>query len=534
MSKRLEAVVQPPDSCVVATPSGLSRAIVQAIFPAGNDAVWLDPCVGDGAFVRAFSDAGIARERILALDISSAPGAGDSLARTHRGTDFVSWALDHRDSVDRVATNPPYVGLDRLDPTLRKAVSELARRTDCRVDGRGNYWLPFLIGAVHVLRRGGSLGLVLPAAFEYADYALTARSLVAKSFEDVRVIRSGRPLFKGVKDGCVVLIAQARTSTPASPIRVRSARVAGLPEVIEILGSPSASPDVKKLPSLSNARTVTPFSTVARIRIGAVTGDAAFFLLTDPERVAAGIPLDAVKPILSHASDLTHAVISNQAWSHHRDLGKRCWLFSPTNLDEPLVRAYAERSPDDGGCRRSGWVKKRDPWYRVEFPTNVHAVVSGMTKTGPRLTLIQKRDLTATNTLYVVEFLEAGSLADRAAWSISFMSRETQEQLESRSRSYPDGLRKLEPTALSAVDVPRPRTSVGALSALEVVWNLYATDPERSTAMASTWCRTGHLSPGVRSRDLDSRGTCRATQTIADSSSLLRVAHRGDQSERQA
>ena len=35
-----------------------------------------------------------------------------------------------------------------------------------------NYWVPFLVAGMRLLKPGGSLAYILPAAWEYANYAV--------------------------------------------------------------------------------------------------------------------------------------------------------------------------------------------------------------------------------------------------------------------------------------------------------------------------------------------------------------------------
>lgn len=482
----------PPDTCVVSTPQSLSGAIVRALGPTPDRAEWLDPCVGAGSFVLSMRDCGVRPERITALDVDSACGPADEYAQTIRGVDFISWSLRSARAFDRIVANPPYVGLDRLNDHLLTAVHQLADEFELHLDGRGNYWLPFLLASIHLLRDGGSLGFVLPAAFEFSDYAQVGRSLLAKSFEQIHTVRSLRPLFPGVQDGCVVVIAQGRTRKAVNAANVVRTEVDGLDQIVSTLSS---------LPTIGEATTEvfhptgrsTDFSDVAVLRIGAVTGDSRYFVLNEKQRQSLGLPFESVLPTLSRASDLAAPVFSERQWTELRDSGGRCWLFSPRNLNNPRVAAYAGLDLEQGGCRKTGWVQKRDPWYRVAVPGRIDGFISGMTKHGPRLTLNRMATLAATNTLYVVEFLSAKSLDERAAWSIALMSSQAQRQLFAKARLYPQGLRKLEPNDFASVALPTPNRVRGAHISLGTIWRRFDSDPAAARKVATNWCQKGSL-----------------------------------------
>jgi hypothetical protein len=63
------------------------------------------------------------------------------------------------------------------------------------------HWMAFLTASLNLVRPGGCLGFVLPASWDFADYAASIRDEVFKSFERVEVYRCKRPLFDSVQEG---------------------------------------------------------------------------------------------------------------------------------------------------------------------------------------------------------------------------------------------------------------------------------------------------------------------------------------------
>ena len=61
--------------------------------------------------------------------------------------------------------------------------------------------MAFLTASLNLVRPGGCLGFVLPASWDFADYAASIRDEVFKSFERVEVYRCKRPLFDSVQEG---------------------------------------------------------------------------------------------------------------------------------------------------------------------------------------------------------------------------------------------------------------------------------------------------------------------------------------------
>ena len=202
-----------PDSGTVYTPDALAAAMVRAVGDA-RSAAWLDPCVGEGAFVRAMSSMGVPKKRIVAIDLDPRPSPSDALAETVRGADFVSWSQGTPARFDRVVANPPYVALNRLDRPLLRAALSLRTTDDLSLRLKANYWCAFLVSALRLIAPNGSLCMVLPAAWDYADYAGALRARAPLRFRAFEVYRSREPLFGPVQDGCVVIVGRGFGASP--------------------------------------------------------------------------------------------------------------------------------------------------------------------------------------------------------------------------------------------------------------------------------------------------------------------------------
>jgi len=199
------------------------------------------------------------------------------------------------------------------------------------------------------------------------------------------------------------------------------------------------------------------FGDVANVRLGGVTGDAEYFLLTESERKAAGLPSQACTPVVSRSRHVKSAAIDIDSWRRLRDRDERVWLFNPTDdiLEDPAVQRRLNLDPSAGGCNRNAFkVAMRDPWYRTPMPRVPDAFISGMQSQGPWLTLNMMPKLNATNTLYVVNFVDTVSVEERFAIALGFLTTKVRKQLVRKARRYADGLWKYEPGTLLTVSIP--------------------------------------------------------------------------------
>lgn len=490
-----------PASCVVFTPPSLATGMVRALgdFP---QAMWLEPCVGQGAFLKALAAAQVPPCRIRALDIDRTASTEDRLARTLRGREFFQWRATTEERFDRVVANPPFAALNRMPRDVqRRAVSLAIPGTNTSVGLGANAWFAFLCASIGVLRTRGSLAFVLPAAWDYADYAATLRHAIGGLFEEVVVHRCRQPLFESVLDGSIVLIARgyrghSATADATMPLHRRKyntperlienlqpspdhgSQSCERPRVVTMTGEAFTSDPGLGLKGHSRASThpqKLQLGDVIQIRLGGVTGDARFFVLSEDQRKRLGLPVAACRPIVSRARHLSGGVVGKADWQRLRDDGERVWLFDPpaSQSSHPAVAAYLDRPATDGGCNRLALkIRSRQPWFRTPLEPTIDGFMSGMSGWGPWVVFRQMPRLAATNTLYLVKFLDAATRDERAAWAMWLLTSDAARRLRRIARRYADGLVKFEPGDLAELPIQKPIRHAGAYEAYKLAVRL--------------------------------------------------------------
>jgi adenine-specific DNA-methyltransferase len=475
----------------VFTPAPLAEALVASL-AAGPTDTWLDPCVGEGAFVNAMLNHGTAPNAIVGIDLVRTRPAVHRQVRLETGIDFIDWAESTNQRFTRVIANPPFVGLRRLPPALRRrALSvEIGGKRPARLSG--NYWVAFLIQSLKLLARGGHLAFVLPASWEYADYAAGIRETVPSEFERFDIHRSLTPLFPGVQEGAIVLIGRGR----GFPHRDRRYFEHRSPyDLCLALTDPDCAPTSVTIGGTDNHAVAgddwVPLGQVMHVTIGAVTGDARYFLLTEKRRRDLSLPTGAMRPALTHARQLTSAVIDQQLWRRLRDSGERVWLFRARErfLKHWAVHDYLQLAAEKGGCNRGAYkVASRVPWHRSRLPVRPDGFMSGMSRLGPWIALSGIEQLTASNTLYCVRFRSPLSNDAKAAWALSLLTTTARRQLLPLGRRYPDGLLKFEPSDLNRVLLLRPGKIAGAEQAYRLaVKHLLSGSAAEAQSVADGW-----------------------------------------------
>ena len=469
-----EKMMLPPPACKVYTPPHLADAMVRALDPTPLD-LWLDPCMGPGAFIAPLREKGVCKDRIVGIDIEPLSGMQDAGATTIRGVDFFTWCASTEERFTKIIANPPYVAIRKLHPQLQKSLLSFGPETDRSFGLNSNYWCAFLSACLRVLEQHGDLAFVLPAAWEYALYAADVRHAIYQKFQSVEVHRCLEPLFASVREGCVVLLAKGYGKAPAKVVHADHKTSHAL--IDALTGGARKTHAIIRPSPTPPEDTFIPFSDLYNVNIGCVTGDAKYFLLTESDRIKHKLPLEAVRPVLSKARHLSASRITKTEWKRLHERDERVWLFYPDagTLHLPPVREYIRHGKRV--CDLEGYkLKHRDPWYTVRDLRTGVGFLSGMTKLGPWISFRSMRGLAATNTLYVLTPRTVMPAEERSAWALSLLSTPSRRQFQELARRYPDGLAKLEPHDLYSLRLPPPVRTDDATKQYERAIHFLVTD----------------------------------------------------------
>ena len=453
--------VTAPDECKVFTPAPLAQAMAGVLDDRPGDR-WLEPCVGRGVFLDALARRGVDADRITAVELDR-HDLSAKCGEYHPGVEFLEWSLSTDKRFDRVIGNPPFLQLHKAHEKVIEASLRIPKPGGGTVPLRANCWYAFLCASLRLLNPGGGVCLVLPSGWDYADYAADLRERMPRMFARFEVVRSAKSFFEGILDGCVVLIAEGYGE---SNVAERRSEFASLAPVVEYLLSPERKVNGADLPAPSTIGAVKStntkwvrFGEVARVRIGAVTGDAQYFLLNEARRMELGLGLSDVRPVLTRARHLEGPFVTREHWSALRDRGERVWLFWPRPRSGRRPMAVADYL-EVGLAHESHLGQKtreRESWFLTEINPHADAFLSGMTSVGPWLCLNRSTELTATNTLYTVHFHQPLPLSEKAAWALSLLSSSVAAQYAKIGRCYSKGLLKFEPRDVMSLVLPVPQ-----------------------------------------------------------------------------
>ena len=83
--------------------------------------------------------------------------------------------------------NPPFV---RHHLVSKNDLEEYRKQTNniCRVKKTSDLWTYFLLKSADLLKKGGSIGAILPWSFLQSDYSLEVRNWLTRKFDNIRLL----------------------------------------------------------------------------------------------------------------------------------------------------------------------------------------------------------------------------------------------------------------------------------------------------------------------------------------------------------
>lgn len=368
--------------------------------------------------------------------------------------------------------NPPYVRYHDIPERLQKRAEERMKELGTQISGRSSYWAFFLIYSIQFLRPGGRLAMVLPGALLHTDYAVKVREIFTSHFEEVSIFLLQERIFDKTEEESVVVCAGG-AGKPNKTIRVGT--VSTVDDLRTALDHPEIwtrtldgeQGDGGWLRALVDQNVldfydgVCDSSSVIRLgdwvtpRIGVVTGNNRFFILSQSEREKREIPEEFFVPVIKRPVYLSGLIARNSNFRWLKEKDKEYLLLSlPESMSEMpgALRSYIEQGINNE-VHQAEKCKSRKPWYVVPQNYVPDAFMPCMSAAWPRL-IVNRSTFTCTNNIIRLSWKEERPAKDWLKLALGSLSTLTQLSAELVGRSYGGGVLKVEPTELSHLAIP--------------------------------------------------------------------------------
>ncbi|MEM9489907.1 MAG: N-6 DNA methylase [Myxococcota bacterium] len=358
----------------------------------------LDPTCGDGAFLARAQAAGLAAERIVGVELD--PDAARAAQSSVPGTrvicgDLFAIADDVLGGpVDAVVGNPPYVRQERLSgeqkARIRRRLTadwpELVPGDVHRLSRRGDLAAACILRALHFVRPGGRVALVVSSALVDAAYAAPLWRSIARVGRVLALVDA--PDERWFADAAInalilviergtggpepsaqdeVAVARLTVSTAAAASRIRD--LDDLNAVAEVRPAPHDRPGRwsahLRAPRVwfdferAAGSALVPLAAVADLRRGVTSGANDVFYLSRARAAELDLEADVLAPLLRTPRDRGQIAIDPAASTH---LALVCPPHDEILAQYPNAKRYLDRHSERAD---QPTLRSRKPWWAL-------------------------------------------------------------------------------------------------------------------------------------------------------------------------
>jgi len=308
----------------------------------------LDPSCGDGVFVGAaysrLRELGCDSPDICGVDVSE-----DALRLAHERVesarlvqeDFFNLTPSSLGSFDCVVGNPPFIRYQTFNGDKDSLGHQRAKEAGVNLPRLASSWAPFLVHASRFLRRGGRLGMVMPAELGHSMYAREVLRFLLGNFRHVAVEMFRDKLFEELSQSTVLLFCEgygeanrAFIVTSSDDLKGNDRQVAGVDPALIASGRFRFThylvpQEVRSLyEGLAADKRVQRLGDAADVGIGYVTGANDFFHLSAEECRRWEIPKKFLRPCVLNLRGFKGLEYDQQYWRDRRSEGEKVYLLA--------------------------------------------------------------------------------------------------------------------------------------------------------------------------------------------------------------
>lgn len=350
---------------------------------------------------------------------------------------------------DIILMNPPYVrhhlmGTERIQE-YQKLTSQL-----CKLKWTSDLWAYFLVKTSKHLKKGGSIGAILPWAFLQAEFAIVIRQWLFDNFSEIKVLALSNKYFEAAKER-VVLLWLKNYGQIAKTIKISYSKSIEDDVHYTVINKKQWESQSVIFNKNHNIEEIierykaeygfSSFKEHAEVRIGVVTGADSYFIKSKSEANKLGFGERQLIPIFNTSKELSGLRINGNM--------PRNQLLQ---ISETLHKSYIELGEDKKYHLRSH-SQRRKPWHAVIIGDFPEAFFPYRMSTIPYM-MLNDQGVQCTNSIHRIYFKDLSEIEKK--WlQISLLSVPGQLSLECYSKTYGRGLLKIEPRSLKKAIVVR-------------------------------------------------------------------------------
>lgn len=380
-------------------------------------------------------------------------------------TDF--FLTEPNNSYSVVIGNPPYIRYQDFAGEARTRSRQAALRAGINLSGLASSWAAFTVQSALMLKKGGRLGLVVPAELLSVNYASEVRRLLLDRFRTIDLVLFTERVFADAQEDVVLLLADGFDEGRADHMSIYQAQnAAALSDTLAPTTWTPVDPSGKWTPSLLTPNALKAYNGLAtsgfitldgwgETTLGMVTGNNRYFTMSPQEAEERKIPRsELLKLSPPGSSHLRGLVFSDHAWRTLGERGSATYLFRPEGSPSKAAADYIHAG-ETAKVNQAYKCRKRSTWWQVPLVKPSDLFLTYMNADTPRITTntAKAHHLNSVHGIYLKD--ECRDLG-KELLPVAALTSMTLVGAETVGRAYGGGLLKIEPREADRLPVPSP------------------------------------------------------------------------------
>ncbi|TGJ98903.1 methyltransferase domain-containing protein [Leptospira langatensis] len=388
---------------------------------------------------------------------------------------------------DAILCNPPYLRLSH-SKLGKKFIEGFEEQIQAEIPGTANLYVFFLLRILKLLSPGGRASVLVPFEFLNAGYGVPIKKAITDSglLRRILILDSSWSLFSGaVTSSCILFLENSvqqeegflwsrtdasfkdRESIRLIDLKWKKIRLGAETKWTRLLQESTDEPeniknDDKNSPN-NNYVTMSkgerpgwvPIKEFGSFRRGIATGDNRYFLLSEKDVANLSIPHSFLRSSIPKAQYALSPFFTGDDWDILKSQGAKVWLLDakevPKGEQSRGINLYLEEGVKRGVPTRF-LPSKRKPWHSQENRRPCKILATSFHRQEVRFVFNQSP---AVHLTCFHGFSSKPEYSHFEEFLFAYLiTPHVRKELESRTREYAQGLRKVEPGDLNSLIVP--------------------------------------------------------------------------------
>ena len=403
------------------TPSTIAVFVLRWAVNGNKNYDILEPCCGDGSFLRQIQKNKFLYKSITAIEIDlleSKKAKALKLPNTKIITgDFYQYCNTTDNKFDLIVGNPPYIRYQYFDKEQRAIADTILGKMSLKYSKLMNPWVSFIIGSSMLLKERGKIGFVIPAEVLQVSYAKELRRFLTHFYNKISIISFRKLVFPEVQQEVVLLLCEKNNSKNHLIEHLEVDTDDELEKIdVSKIKCPKKKIDFKSnkwtfyfleqdeidfIEKILREKNVRQLRDFAKVEVGITTGYNQFFSVT--QSIVSKFEMEKyVKPLVGRSANVPSTIFRELDWKSNVENDARAYLLVfPTRSKikgKPLK--YIENAEKEG-IQNLYKCSMRNEWHMVPSIWESDALFLRRNNIYPKFALNSAKALT-TDTMHRV------------------------------------------------------------------------------------------------------------------------------------